>query len=120
MDIRNIQPILKRLDGNIDQLEQALAPLMDDIAQTAVTLPYLERAKLYVLATYSIESLLFSELRLSGIDPKKHPVFKELARTRTYFQKIAQVESPPENEKRPMEQTVDTQAAIRFLKSDLV
>lgn len=57
-------------------------------------------------------------LRLEGVDAKNHDVFRELTRTKQYFDKIKKAETPPEP--RPEGAGVDTQAAIRFIKADLV
>lgn len=111
----DITPHLDGLDGDLDRLEEALKPLMADMAEVASKLPLLDKAKLYVLATYSIETALFSALRLNGTDAKEHPVFTELARVRQYYQKIKKAEDPPEQRT----QGVNTQAAIRFIKADL-
>ena len=53
---------------------------------------------------------------MSEVDAKNHAVFTELTRVRQYFEKIKKIETP-EAER---ESTVDQQAAIRFLKADLV
>ncbi len=50
------------------------------------------------------------------MDAKNHPVFKELTRVRQYFEKIKNIEEPPP--KRP-EQSLNKEAAIRFIRSDL-
>lgn len=50
------------------------------------------------------------------MDTKNHAVFTELTRIKQYFDKIKKIETPaPERES-----AVDTQAAIRFIRSDLV
>jgi exosome complex protein LRP1 len=60
MDTSIVESLLGDLDDNIDDLEEALGPLIDpSLSDTAGKLPVLDRAKLYVLATYAIESLLF-------------------------------------------------------------
>ena len=59
MDVTDITPQLDQLDTDLDQLEDALKPLLGDMGGISAKLPLLDRAKLYVLATYSIESLLF-------------------------------------------------------------
>ncbi|KAI1478256.1 C1D-domain-containing protein [Daldinia eschscholtzii] len=115
MDPPNISPQLDRLDDELDNLEEALQPILGNISDVANKLPLLDKAKLYVLATYSIESMLFSSLRLNGVDAKEHPVFKELTRVRQYFDKIKNIETPPEKP----EQTLNKEAAIRFIKADL-
>lgn len=58
-DVADILPQLERLDGEIDDLEAVLEPLLGNLADVASKLPLLDKAKLYVLATYSIESMLF-------------------------------------------------------------
>ncbi|KAF3069107.1 hypothetical protein GL218_08028 [Daldinia childiae] len=115
MDPPNISPQLDRLDDELDNLEEALQPILGNISDVANKLPLLDKAKLYVLATYSIESMLFSSLRLNGVEAKEHPVFKELARVRQYFDKIKNIETPPQKP----EQTLNKEAAIRFIRADL-
>lgn len=115
-DVSDITPHLDRLDGDLDKLEDSLRPILTNLGEVASKLPLLDKAKLYVLATYSIETALFSALRLNGTDAKEHPVFKELARVRQYYEKIKKAEEPPEQRT----QSVNTQAAIRFIKADLV
>ena len=51
---------IEHLDDKIDDLEEALAPLLKTaLSDSASKLPLLDRAKLYVLSTYAIESLIF-------------------------------------------------------------
>ncbi|KAI1379997.1 Sas10/Utp3/C1D family-domain-containing protein [Hypoxylon crocopeplum] len=115
MDPTNISPQLDRLDDELDNLEEVLQPILANVSDVANKLPLLDKAKLYVLATYSIESMLFSALRLNGVNAKEHPVFKELTRVRQYFDKIKNIENPPQ---KPV-QTLNKEAAIRFLRADL-
>ncbi|KAI0110992.1 Sas10/Utp3/C1D family-domain-containing protein [Hypoxylon sp. NC0597] len=116
MDPPNISPQLDRLDDEIDNLEEALQPILNNVSDVANKLPLLDKAKLYVLVTYSIESMLFSSLRLNGVNAKEHPVFKELTRVRQYFEKIKNAENPPPQKP---EQTLNKEAAIRFIRADL-
>lgn len=59
MDVTDISPHLDQLDGDLDKLEDALQPLLKNLGDVASKLPLLDKAKLYVLATYSIESTLY-------------------------------------------------------------
>ncbi|KAI0162059.1 Sas10/Utp3/C1D family-domain-containing protein [Xylariaceae sp. FL1272] len=118
MDPTSILPALERLDDGVDDLEEALEPLIQNVSDVASKLPLLDKAKLFVLVTYSIESMLFSALRLNGVDAKEHPVFKELTRVRQYFEKIKNIEFPPAPTQKP-EQRLHKEAAIRFIRSDL-
>ncbi|KAK4208694.1 Sas10/Utp3/C1D family-domain-containing protein [Rhypophila decipiens] len=115
MDVTDITPQLEQLDIDLDQLEAALQPLLGDIGDISSRLPLLDKAKLNVLVAYAIESVLFSSLRLNGVDAKNHVIFTELTRVRQYVEKIKKVETPaPEREN-----TLNTEAAIRVLRSDL-
>ncbi|KAF2969053.1 hypothetical protein GQX73_g4518 [Xylaria multiplex] len=115
MDPADILPSLENLDDAVDNLEEALQPLVDNVTDVASKLPLLDKAKFYVLMTYSIESMLFSALRLNEVDAKEHPIFKELSRVRQYFDKIKNIEFPPQKP----EQSINKEAAIRFIRSDL-
>ncbi|KAJ2973171.1 hypothetical protein NUW58_g9004 [Xylaria curta] len=110
MDPVNILPALERLDDAVDDLDDALQPLVLSMTDVASKLPLLDKAKLYVLMTYSIESMLFSALRLNEVDAKEHPIFKELTRVRQYFDKIKNIECPPQKP----EQSLNKEAAIRL------
>jgi exosome complex protein LRP1 len=93
MDTETITDLVEDLAGDIDALEEALAPLISEaLAASTSKLPLLDKAKLYVLATYAIESILFSYLRLNGVQAKEHPIFRELTRVKEYFGKIKAAE----------------------------
>lgn len=59
MDPNNISPELDHLDDELDSLEAALQPILHNVSDVATKLPLLDKAKLYVLMTYAIESMLF-------------------------------------------------------------
>lgn len=62
MDPSNLLSQIDQLDDDIDDLEEAVEPLIQEaLAVTSSKLPVLDKAKLYVLTTYAIESLLFCE-----------------------------------------------------------
>lgn len=116
MDTVNLHPLLEHLEGNIDDLEEALAPLLNaPLSDVASKLPLLDKAKLHVMITYAIESILFSYLLLNGENAKEHAVFTELTRLRQYFEKIKKAEAGPL--KRDL--SLDKQAAGRFIKHAL-
>ncbi|KAF2488988.1 hypothetical protein BU16DRAFT_520071 [Lophium mytilinum] len=116
MEFNTLEPLLDVLEGNIDDLEEALAPLLDaPIADSASKLPLLDKAKLYVMTTYAIESILFSYLQLNGIKAKEHPIFTELTRLRQYYEKIKLAETGPVKQN----MRLDKDAAGRFIKAGL-
>ena len=59
MDVSDITPELEQLDVDLDKLQDALQPLMGDMGDISSKLPLLDKAKLYVLASYALESILF-------------------------------------------------------------
>ncbi|KAL8811210.1 MAG: hypothetical protein Q9223_007580 [Gallowayella weberi] len=117
MDATGLTNLLEILDDDIDELEESLAPLIkDELVESASRLPLLDKAQLYILVTYAIESILFSYLRLNGVDAKEHAIFRELARVRQYFEKVEHVEtlgSKREN------LSLDKAAAGRIIKHTL-
>ena len=135
MDTPNLLPQVEALADNIDDLEEALGPLLRTaLSAHASKLPLLDKAKLYTLVTYAIESILFctfspchlprvpssdsappAYLNLNGVNAKEHAVFTELTRVRQYFQKIKQVEDAPIKPN----QSLDKAAANRFIKAGL-
>ncbi|EKV16625.1 Exosome-associated family protein [Penicillium digitatum] len=116
MDPTYLLPLLEQLDDNVDDLEDVLQPLLArTILKSSNKLPVMDKAKLHVLITYTLESLIFSYLRLHGVNAKQHPVFRELTRVKQYFEKIKVLETEPEE--RPM--TLDKAAAGRFIKHGL-
>lgn len=53
-------PLLEQLDDDIDELEEVLEPLLGQaLSVSAQKMPVMDKAKLHVLVTYTIESLLF-------------------------------------------------------------
>lgn len=132
MDITDLVPLIESLDDNVDDLEEALEPLLQSaLSDTAGKLPLLDKAELYVLVTYAIESILFCKsidtntilsligiayLRLNGVNSKEHPVFRELARVKQYFEKIKAADFAGTKQN----MTLDKAAAGRFVRHALV
>ncbi|KAB8290500.1 hypothetical protein EYC80_010930 [Monilinia laxa] len=118
MDPTKILSLLEQLDDDIDDIEDAVAPfLQKTIPEFATKLPLLDKAKLYTLVTYAIESILFSYLRLNGVNAREHSVFTELTRMKQYFEKIKLTENPPIAAERNLK--LDKGAAGRFIKAGL-
>ncbi|KAI6778900.1 Exosome complex protein -like protein [Emericellopsis cladophorae] len=116
-DVKDLTPDLARLDRQVDNLEDAMQPLFDNLQEMSSQLPLLDKAKLFSLTAYAIESLLFSSLKLDGADAQNHAVFTELKRIQQYFAKIKAIEDPEAPAQRT--HTVNQEAAARILKADL-
>lgn len=62
METLQLVSLVEQLEDSIDELEECLEPLLRAaLSATTKKLPLLDKAKLYVLVVYSIESLLFCE-----------------------------------------------------------
>ena len=73
MDSVDLVPLIEQLDDNIDDLEEALIPLVRGaLSDTAGTLPLLDKAQLYVLVTYAIESIIFCSWTLHQKQSQPH------------------------------------------------
>lgn len=60
MDTTDLLSLLEILDDDIDELEETLAPVTKHaLGDAASKLPLLDKAQLYILVTYAIESILF-------------------------------------------------------------
>lgn len=60
MEPDDLAPLIEDLSGNIDDIEEALRPLLSmGVDEIASKLPLLDKAKLQVLVTYTLESLIF-------------------------------------------------------------
>jgi exosome complex protein LRP1 len=114
-DIKDITPDLDRLDVQLEGLEEALDPLLNNLEEMSSQLPLLDKAKLFSLTAYAIESLLYSSLKLEGIDAQNHEVFTELKRIQQYFGKIKTAEEPEASRN----VTVNQEATARVLKANL-
>lgn len=116
----SLLPQLEDLSSTIDDLESALQPIISSALSASTSkLPLLDKAKLYVLATYAIESILFSYLRLNGTDAKAHPVFQELNRVREYFNKIKAAEDVGVDGRSKSAPRLDRPAVNRFIRAGL-
>jgi exosome complex protein LRP1 len=60
MDPTDLQPLLEQLDDNVDDLEGVLQPILaNSLLKSSSKLPVMDKAKLHVLITYTLESLIF-------------------------------------------------------------
>ena len=139
MDTSKVFSLLEQLDDEIDDLEEAMSPLTKaPLSEFASKLPLLDKAKLYVLVTYAIESVLFCKsstpnckasylisllayLRLHGVKAREHPVYTELTRVKQYFEKIKVAENPINQSAAKRENlSLDKKAVGRIIKASLV
>jgi exosome complex protein LRP1 len=64
MDAPDLTPLLEQLEDNVDDLEEVLEPVLgQSLAKLSKNLPVMDRAKIHVLITYTLESLIFCKFR---------------------------------------------------------
>jgi exosome complex protein LRP1 len=120
-DTKQVIELVDDLEDNLDELEKNISSLLNtSLSATSRKLPLLDRAKLNVLVVYSIESLVFSYLKLNGIQVKDHAVFKEITRVKQYFAKIKAAEEAPQIAAEKPTTVLNKDAAGRFIKHALV
>ena len=77
------------LDATLAGLETTLDPFFAlKLKDVIPRLAPLENARLNVTISYAVTSLMYMYLRTQGEDAKSHPLWKELARVKTYMQKV--------------------------------
>lgn len=60
MEAPDLLPLLEQLDDNMDDLEEVLEPILGhSLSKASKKLPVMDKAKLHVLITYTLESLIF-------------------------------------------------------------
>ena len=60
MEAAELVSLIEILDDNVDDLEEAMQPLLcKTMNDTAANLPLMDKAQLYVFIAYAIESVLF-------------------------------------------------------------
>lgn len=64
-DTTDLTTLLEALDDDIDDLEESLEPLIKHgLTESASKLPLLDKAQLYILVTYAIETILFCQFNM--------------------------------------------------------
>ncbi|KAJ3438462.1 nuclear nucleic acid-binding protein c1d [Anaeramoeba flamelloides] len=83
---------LQNFESSLDECEKTLQPILKhSLTEISSTLNPLEQAKLNMSLAYTINSLYFMYLKTQGIDPKNHPVKKEIERVKMYIKKIKDI-----------------------------
>lgn len=60
MDTTELLPLLEQLDDHVDDLEEALEPILGrSVSKVSKNLPLMDKAKLHALITYTLESFIF-------------------------------------------------------------
>ncbi|OZJ02464.1 hypothetical protein BZG36_04101 [Bifiguratus adelaidae] len=81
--------VVEALDERLDAVREQLKSLLKrPLTETVPKLSHVDRSKLFVMLSYTINTLVFVYLKSQGQDPKTHPVVRELERVRDYIEKI--------------------------------
>ncbi|KAI8854817.1 hypothetical protein BC829DRAFT_379731 [Chytridium lagenaria] len=108
----------KEFVESISEVEEKLAPFLDATSGESfdsmmTKLDPIDRARTYILLSYTINTLFFAYLRTEGAT-KGHPVRKELMRIKDYMDKAAKVGGKDKPTTR-----IDQDAAKRFVRHGL-
>ncbi|XP_060579171.1 nuclear nucleic acid-binding protein C1D-like, partial [Ruditapes philippinarum] len=101
-------------DSSLNNVENEFEPLLK-LSQIELNakLSNLEKAKLDLVAAYSINSLFWMYLNVCGVNPKDHGIKQELDRIRSYMNRVKEIQ---DKEKAPK---IDVSASKRMVKSAL-
>ncbi|KAK6456765.1 Sas10/Utp3/C1D family-domain-containing protein [Scheffersomyces xylosifermentans] len=95
-NIENVRLFVKAVDNSVDGLEAALEPFLKksllELAAEHSNSPK-DRIRLYNNAAYTLISVIYSYLKVLGVDTDKHPISQELARIRAYMKRFKDLES---------------------------
>lgn len=121
-NIDNVRLFLKSLDSSVGQLEASVEPILKKsldelVAKSAGTSDQVERIKLYNNFTYVLISVLFSYLKSSGVNTDTHPIMKELARIKTYMNRLKDLEKTSVNQEN--DDKLNSERAKEFLQHTL-
>ncbi|WVW83800.1 hypothetical protein I302_105821 [Kwoniella bestiolae CBS 10118] len=110
---------LETLISSLSTVENSLESLLENEGSSTWSekvekLSMMDRAKMDVLVSYTVNDLIWIYLKLKGVDPEKHEVTGELDRIKTYYTKIKSIEEPDTRRNK-----IDQSAAHRFIKSSL-
>ena len=64
-DVKDIAPDLHKLEAQLGSLGDDLEPLLENLETMSTQLPLLDKAKLYSLTAYAIETMLFGAIPFS-------------------------------------------------------
>ncbi|KAH3851410.1 hypothetical protein DPMN_093891 [Dreissena polymorpha] len=105
---------LSAFDSALTDVENKFEPLLK-VSQVELNtqLNSLDKAKLDLVAAYSINSLFWMYLNISGVNPKDHGIKQELDRIRSYMNRVKEIQ---DRKKAPK---LNVQASKRMVKSAL-
>ncbi|ESO96465.1 hypothetical protein LOTGIDRAFT_203791 [Lottia gigantea] len=102
------------LDSLLTDIETNFQPLLQtSLIEMTEKLNALERAKMDLVAVYSLNSLFWMYLNISGINPKDHPIKQEMDRIKEYMARVKEIQD------KALAPKLDKPAAKRFVKSAL-
>lgn len=105
---------LAAFDSALTTVEERFQPLLDTpLNELNATLSTIDKAKLDLVAAYSINSLFWMYLNVCGVNPKDHGIKQELDRIRSYMNRVKEIQ---DREKAP---SLNVDASKRFVKSAL-
>ncbi|GMM27758.1 Lrp1 protein [Martiniozyma asiatica (nom. inval.)] len=112
-DVKTMETLLKSVTSNIDTLQETLSPLqakplvdlLNEIEATNDPQRNISKAQLLNLQSYLLTSLYFIYLKLQGENKdNKHPIMQDIARVKSYMQRVDRAEKNDEREEEKEEE----------------
>ncbi|TNN28919.1 Nuclear nucleic acid-binding protein C1D [Liparis tanakae] len=110
---QEIDEQLASFGSSVSSVRTMLQQLMAMPRNELLKLEPLDQAKLDLMSAYTLNSLFWMYLVTQGVNPRDHGIKQELARIRTYMNKVKEI-----TDRKKMAR-LDKDAAGRFLKSAL-
>lgn len=117
-NIENVKLFIKSLDSSANKLSEQLKPLLSKSLDDQINLieDPIAKIKFYNNYLYCLVSLIFAYLKSVGVDTNTHPIVKELARVKSYMNRLKELEAKISSKDTTKE---DSEAAKNFLQNTL-
>lgn len=112
-ELSELMDHMASIEDTLTDIETHLDPLLlKEMEDMQGRLGHLDQAKLHVGLAYTLDTLFFMYLKTRGTEVDDHPIKQELARVKTYIEKISKASNPKHGKPK---QQIDTAAAGRFV-----
>lgn len=118
-NLDTIAGLIDSLDVTIESLEEALEPIFETPLEEklAKCSTAEEKAKVYHDHIYITNSILFSYLKVAGVNTEEHPIMTELDRTKRSMNRLKKIIT--ELEKKSNKDEAAKKRAAEFLQNTL-
>lgn len=98
---------------SVEKIGTIINPFLDKKLDDDEKLSPLDKARLYLTAVYTMNSLFWMNLVVKGENPKEHPIKEEIDRVKMYLMRMKEIEDKSKAPK------LNVSAAKMFIRSGL-